>query len=118
MKMMILAALALLTTAPTALAQPVHEHAGGAPNTKAGADHSPATVPGTMHGEGKVVSLRPSEGRITISHDPIAAMKWPAMTMPFNATSEVQAALKEGQRVTFCFVPDGTGYRITMLTGL
>lgn len=69
-----------------------------------------------LHGEGVVKAADATAQSVTIAHEPIAALQWPAMTMRFKATSDVLKPVKPGQRVGFCFEPEGAGYRITMLT--
>ena len=47
---------------------------------------------------------------ITLQHEPVPALKWPAMSMPFTLKSPQQAAgLKAGDRVRVGFVEGGSG---------
>ncbi len=76
------------------------------------ASSSTAAAAGTHVAEGKVESVEPDG--ITISHGPVASLKWPSMTMGFSkpdpsAFSEV----KPGDTVRFEFKEGGpSGYRL------
>ena len=53
-------------------------------------------------GTAKVLSVDAASGRVELAHDPIPALKWPAMTMGFQAEDKSQlAAIKPGDRVEF-----------------
>jgi Cu(I)/Ag(I) efflux system membrane fusion protein len=73
---------------------------------------APASAPAAqLHtGEGKVESVTPDG--ITISHGPVATLKWPAMTMGFAKPSPGDyPQVKPGDRVRFTFREGGpTGY--------
>jgi Cu(I)/Ag(I) efflux system membrane fusion protein len=73
---------------------------------------SPATVAATHRGEGKVESVD-SDG-ITISHGPVATLKWPAMTMGFaKPTPTAFPDIQPGDRIRFEFKEGGpTGYEL------
>lgn len=73
-----------------------HEAMGDASAKPAGAD-APAMAMGV------VKSIDTASGKVTIAHEPIASLKWPAMTMAFQATPEMLMAVKEGDRVHFEF---------------
>ncbi|MDD2918570.1 efflux RND transporter periplasmic adaptor subunit [Rhodoferax sp.] len=54
---------------------------------------------------GTVDSVDLKEGTISISHGPVASLKWPAMTMEFKAANPaLLQALKPGAKVDFEFV--------------
>lgn len=73
--------------------------APSAPSTKAG-----------YTGEGAIDSVNQKTGMVTLNHDAIAALKWPAMTMEFKlANTALLQGLKPGARVTFEFVERGAG---------
>lgn len=61
-------------------------------------------------------AVHAAKGMITIAHDPIAARKWPAMTMGFNVSKGVLGKLKIGQRVKFSFQADGSSHKVTKIT--
>ncbi|WP_372783321.1 copper-binding protein [Phenylobacterium sp.] len=55
----------------------------------------------TAEGSGVVQSVDAKAGTITLHHGPIAALKWPAMTMTFKASPEVLKTARTGQKVKF-----------------
>lgn len=66
-----------------------------------------ASMPAGVHvGEGKVESVEPDG--ITISHGPVASLKWPAMTMGFGRPSpQLFADVKPGDSIRFTFKQGG-----------
>jgi len=67
--------------------------------------------------EGNVEEVGAEE--VTLSHEPIPALKWPSMTMGFkNPPSGPPAGLKPGDRVKFEFVQSGDAYRLTRIERL
>jgi Cu(I)/Ag(I) efflux system protein CusF len=87
----ILAALALSTPA---MAQ---DHSGHA--AQGGQAAAPAK---TVEGVGVVKSIDAKAGSITIAHEPIKALSWGAMTMPFKvADPALLKAVKVGAKVRF-----------------
>lgn len=53
-------------------------------------------------GTGKVISVSPVDGTVELAHDPIASLKWPAMSMSFQAEDKRELwDLEEGDRVEF-----------------
>jgi Cu/Ag efflux protein CusF len=57
-------------------------------------------------------------GTLSLSHEPIASLRWPAMTMEFKvANPSLLSGLKPGARLSFEFVERGQGeWVITSLT--
>ena len=54
------------------------------------------------HGVGVVQSVDTANGKVTIAHEPIESLGWPAMTMGFSvARPELLADVENGQRVEF-----------------
>jgi membrane fusion protein, copper/silver efflux system len=54
---------------------------------------------------------------LTLDHEPVPALKWPAMTMPFKlADDKLATGLKKSQAVDFSFVKRGDDYVITGLS--
>jgi len=102
MKFTFAAAIALAAATP-ALAQ----HAGH--------DQAPAAAPtaGAIKGTGVVKGVDAKAGTIKIHHGPIAALKWPAMTMDFKASPQVLAAAKTGKSVTFTL--DASGKQVVAI---
>jgi Cu(I)/Ag(I) efflux system periplasmic protein CusF len=62
---------------------------------------------------GTIQSIDARTGKLTIAHGPVAALKWPAMTMAFKATPAQLASVHVGQKVKFEFVADGMDATIT-----
>ena len=84
----------LLPTLPLMAAQ----HEGMAMDEQ----QAPAATRYTLHGE--VVRLE--AGRVVLSHQAIAALNWPAMTMPFQlATPGLAEGLKPGLKLEAQFEP-------------
>jgi Cu(I)/Ag(I) efflux system protein CusF len=54
-------------------------------------------------------------GKITISHGPVAALNWPAMTMAFKATPQQLASVHVGQKVDFEFLSKGMDGTLTRI---
>ena len=111
-----------------ACAQPANTGATApAASTPAASTEAPATVAspsGTMGmqmagtpamGAGTVESVDPTAGKISISHGPVAALGWPAMTMNFKATPEQIASVHAGQAIEFDFVAEGMQGTITAI---
>jgi Cu(I)/Ag(I) efflux system protein CusF len=81
-----------------------------ADNTKAASAHEQTTTAaaGTRaSATGTIKTIDATAGKIAISHGPVAVLKWPAMTMTFNATPAQVAAVHVGQKVEFEFVSRG-----------
>ncbi len=69
---------------------------------------------GTPHyALGVVQQADPAAGAVTLAHEPVATLKWPAMTMQFKVGDPVLfERLPAGGRVAFEFVAEDSGYRI------
>lgn len=90
MKLLAAAAVAAFALAGSAVAQ-THDHAAHA-----------APVAATMTGTGVIKALDARAGTITIAHDPIKALNWGAMTMPFKvADPALLKAANVGDKITF-----------------
>ncbi|MCC7463108.1 MAG: efflux RND transporter periplasmic adaptor subunit [Gammaproteobacteria bacterium] len=79
---------------------------------------APAAAPGVaavdIEARGRVVEV--ATGMITVTHEPIAALGWPAMTMPFRlARPELAATLHAGDSIRFHLRPQGDEYLIVAL---
>lgn len=67
-----------------------------------------ASVPQTAEGEGVVRAIDVRAATITLRHDPIPALGWPAMTMAFPVHSpDLLKELAVGQRVHFVLMNSG-----------
>lgn len=66
---------------------------------------------------GVVKSVDAAAAKITVAHEPIAALKWPEMTMGFSVRDpKLLAKIKPGQQVVFEFEDAGNGnFLITAL---
>ncbi|MEQ9900923.1 copper-binding protein [Pectobacterium punjabense] len=54
---------------------------------------------------------------VTLSHAPVADLKWPAMTMAFMLPSSSEIApLAVNTPVTFSFIQNDSGYTLTAIT--
>ena len=68
----------------------------------------------THHATGVVKSVNADKGIVTIDHQAVASMNWPAMSMGFKAKDKkALQGLKPGQKVEFDFVQQGKDYVIT-----
>ncbi|OGT91760.1 MAG: efflux transporter periplasmic adaptor subunit [Gammaproteobacteria bacterium RIFOXYD12_FULL_61_37] len=67
--------------------------------------------------EGSFVALDAAAGTLTLSHNPIPALKWPAMTMDFTlAAPELAKGIAPGQAIRFRFEDRGNGqFAITQI---
>jgi Cu(I)/Ag(I) efflux system membrane fusion protein len=83
---------------------------------------APAAAPPTAGASAPAVAIHKAEGKvesvapdgITISHGPVATLKWPSMTMGFaKASPDVFPEIKPGDQVRFEFKEGGpTGYEL------
>jgi Cu(I)/Ag(I) efflux system periplasmic protein CusF len=69
----------------------------------------------THHAVGVVKAMDTAKGTITLSHEPVASIKWPAMTMTFKANKDQLASVKSGERVNFEFTAKGMDATITAI---
>ena len=72
----------------------------------------------TVQGTGVVKSVDPGKGSITLAHEAIPALGWPAMTMRFKIDGQLASTVKPGQHVKFELAADGMGGTITKVTAL
>jgi RND family efflux transporter MFP subunit len=79
----------------------------------------PAAASAVGHqGRGTVADIDPKAGVVSLSHEPIASLNWPAMTMDFKvANPSLLAGLKPGMHLGFEFVQRQPGeWVITSIT--
>lgn len=69
----------------------------------------------THHAVGVVKALDAAKGTITLSHEAVASIKWPAMTMAFKASKDQLASVKTGERVNFEFTTKGMDATLTAI---
>ena len=64
--------------------------------------HAAAPAAASVEGVGVVKKVDAKAGTVTIDHDPIKALNWPAMTMPFKVSDKaLLAKMKPGAKVRF-----------------
>ena len=100
--------LACFAAAAALIAGPAFAQHGG--HSMPAKDHAamPASPAGdTVQGTGVVKGVNATGGTLTLHHGPIAALKWPAMTMTFKASKDVLKSAKSGQKVKFTLNPKG-----------
>lgn len=71
---------------------------------------------GSHKAAGVVKSVDAKTGTVTFDHEPVASMKWPAMTMTFKADDpKLLQGLTTGQKVKFEFTQRGKDYVLTSI---
>ncbi len=108
----ILAAAAVLSTASLVSV------AGSAPASHGAAhDHAAsASADQAYSGVGIVRRVDAAQGKVTLQHEPIESLGWPAMTMAFHVKDgHLLAGLEPGRKVHFAFVQQGSQYVITSI---
>jgi len=75
------------------------------------------TKPAEAQGTGMVKAIDTAKGTITLQHEAIASIGWPAMTMPFKVASpELLKQVKVGDKVQFTLHPAGMASTVTSIT--
>lgn len=93
-------------------AAPPAQNASG--SAEAGAPEAPQAAGEVYSGNGEVTEI--SENKVTISHGPIEAIDWPAMTMGFSVGSpDMLRGLKAGDKVDFRFQKAGADHLVTSI---
>lgn len=73
-------------------------------------DHASGAKSGGHQAEGTVEEADAKTGTLSMSHGPVASLKWPAMTMEFKvANTALLKSLTPGARVSFEFVERAQG---------
>ncbi len=76
---------------------------------------TPATAPMVHEARGVVVDID-ADG-LTLDHEPVPALKWPQMVMPFKlADPQLARGLVKGQRIRFGFTQQGADAVISRIT--
>lgn len=57
----------------------------------------------TARAEGTVTAIDAEAGTITIAHGPVPAIDWPAMTMAFDANTQLREQVTVGEEIAFEF---------------
>jgi Cu(I)/Ag(I) efflux system protein CusF len=61
-------------------------------------------------GKGKINSVDAQAGKINLTHEPIASLDWPEMTMDFTVQDKASlSSLKTGQKVVFKLIETRPG---------
>lgn len=66
-------------------------------------------------GGGTIQAVDAAAQTVTIAHGPIAALKWPAMTMTFKTSGVDLAAFKQGDQVNFEVKSTDAGTTVTKI---
>ena len=75
------------------------------------------TKPADAQGTGVVKAIDATKGTLTLQHEAIASIGWPAMTMPFKVASpELLKHVKVGDKVQFTLHPAGMASTVTSIT--
>ncbi|WP_040308375.1 copper-binding protein [Asticcacaulis biprosthecium] len=69
----------------------------------------------TGSGTGTITEIDKTAGTVTISHEPIPAVGWPAMTMAFKAGPEILSNAKVGQSISFDVSVKGSDTEVTAI---
>jgi Cu/Ag efflux protein CusF len=70
----------------------------------------------TAQGTGVVEAIDTAKGTVTIKHQAIESIDWPAMTMTFKADPpSLLRSVKVGERVNFTLHPDGMKSTVTAI---
>ncbi len=68
----------------------------------------------THHAIGTVKNVDSAKGTVTIDHEPVKSLEWPAMTMTFAVKDKTLFDnLTVGKKAEFEFSQDGKGYVVT-----
>ena len=110
------AALVLALTGP-ALAQSEMKMGDMKMGDMAGMKHDAAPAAAkTADGQGVIKGIDAKGGTVTLQHQPIPALKWPAMTMKFKAAPAVLQSFKVGQAVNYKLKPMGASAEVVAMS--
>ncbi len=116
-----LAGAAMMLSACGQPADPATEPAAAAPVDTASAAGaadtatSPAAGSKSGSGAGVVTAVDTAAGTVTINHEAIPAVGWPAMTMSFTADPAVVQQAAVGDRVQFDLTVQGNAGEVTAI---
>jgi len=75
------------------------------------------TAAKTGKGVGEITAIDTAAGTVTIKHDAIPAVDWPAMTMAFKANpASLLTGLKVGEKIAFDVSVKGSDAEVTAVT--
>jgi Cu(I)/Ag(I) efflux system membrane fusion protein len=84
------------------------------PRLSAGGANEASTTAGRYRSAGRIEQIAKDE--LTLSHEPVPALKWPAMTMVFKPpASGLPAGLKSGDHIKFEFIEKNGAYALTRI---
>lgn len=96
------ALLALATSLTFATAETAAAQSAAKPMADMSGMTMPASAAKTGKGTGAIMAIDPKAATVSIRHQPIAALGWPAMIMTFKATpGSLLKDLKVGQKIGF-----------------
>jgi Cu(I)/Ag(I) efflux system protein CusF len=104
----------LFTASPLLLALTLLAGCSAPSESSVTADISPGAT--TAAASGVVEAVDVAGRAITIAHGPVDALKWPAMTMTFQALDADLGSIKPGDHVAFEFRSTGMNGTITTIT--
>ena len=85
------------------------------PITGAGPTQKAAAAPALHRSQGRVEQISPAS--VTLSHEAVPALQWPAMTMTFKlASPQLATGVKAGDRVSFAFEQTPAGPVVREMT--
>ncbi len=70
----------------------------------------------TISTTGTVKKIHQNKNMLTIAHEPVPELEWPAMTMGFKATEEQINQVQEGDKIRFEFTSKGMNNSIVSIT--
>jgi len=73
------------------------------------------TVSGVNRTKGVVKELDARKGAVTLAHEAVPTLKWPAMTMTFRISPELAKGIEVGQKVEFEFQNQGAVATVTKI---
>ncbi|MHB9800681.1 copper-binding protein [Pseudomonas sp. MT3] len=76
-------------------------------------ESSQAAAPASAEGTIKAIDVE--RHTVTLAHGPVAALKWPPMTMGFKVTEEQLKGLQIGDKVDFEFLYEGGASKIVSI---
>jgi len=90
-----------------------HAQSGGMKDMDA-AKKPAAVTQAANKATGVVKKVDPKAGTVTLAHDPVKSLNWPAMTMGFQVRDKaLLEKLQPGKKIEFEFVQQGKDYVIT-----
>lgn len=99
-----------------ACSSPTDERSGQSATTTPAAPTAPeATSTASASATGVITAVDLAAKTVTIAHEPVPELQWPAMTMTFQAPDADLTAIKPDDRVSFEFTSTGMDGTITSL---